>query len=173
MEDNMRRNPTALLAVFSALLSVACAETPTGPAATETDIQYSFGPATPNSNLLVVLRGTGSGLVIFRQPKDDQAIVYLDTWVSHLTPNTSYQLQRAVDTVVNDDCTSTAWLTLGKGLQAQAITTNHWGTGYQQLFRDLSAFPPGSQFDIHFRVIEAATQAVVLQSACYQFTIRL
>ncbi|HEV8362378.1 MAG TPA: hypothetical protein VGQ52_02580 [Gemmatimonadaceae bacterium] len=43
----------------------------------------------------------------------------------------------------------------------------------KELFRSVAAFPPGSRFDIHFRVIDAATSAVVLQSSCYEFTISL
>jgi len=130
-----------------------------------------WGPETPNFNLEVVLRGEGFGLVKFRQPNDGAFIVYLDVWVRDLLPNTSYLLQRAVDPIVDDNCTSTAWLTLGKGLQPQSITTDETGTGREQLFRNLAAFPAGSEFDIHFRVIEQATSEVVLTSPCYQFTI--
>jgi hypothetical protein len=130
-----------------------------------------WGPETPNFNLEVVLRGEGFGLVKFRQPNDDSFIVNLDVWVRNLAPNTSYLLQRAVDEVVDDDCTSTNWLTLGKGNQAQSIITDDTGSGRQQLFRNLAAFPAGSEFDIHFRVIEEETSEVVLTSQCYQFTI--
>src|SRR5213594_1125958 len=71
----------------------------------------SWGPATPNFNLQVILRpvdgatDSGFGLVKFRQPKDAEKIVYLDLWVRDLAPNHSYSLQRAADTNVNDDCT--------------------------------------------------------------------
>jgi hypothetical protein len=130
-----------------------------------------WGPETPNFNLQVVLRGEGFGLVKFRQPNDDALIVYLDVWVRDLEPNTSYLLQRAVDANVDGNCTSTAWLTLGKGSMPQSITTDETGTGREQLFRNLAAFPVGSEFDIHFRVIEEETSAVVLTSKCYQFTI--
>jgi hypothetical protein len=127
---------------------------------------------TPNFNLEVVLRGEGFGLVRFRQPiNDDAQIVYLDVWLRDLAPNTSYLLQRAVDTNVDGVCTGSAWLTLGKGTQPQAITTDATGTGREELFRDLGAFPAGSTFDIHFRVIEEASGAVVLVSQCYTFTI--
>jgi hypothetical protein len=132
-----------------------------------------WGPETPNFNLEVVLQGQGFGLVKFRQPNDDQKIIYLDTWVRDLAPNAEYLLQRAVDLTVDDDCTSTAWLTLGRGLQPESIATDERGTGQAELFRDLSAFAPGSEFDIHFRVIDAVTQAVVLESGCYQFRISL
>jgi hypothetical protein len=115
--------------------------------------------------------GPGFGHVKFRQPKDDQRIVFLDTWVRDLAPNTSYKLQRAVDSNVNDDCTSTGWLTLGRGATPQAIITDDKGTGRAELFRDLSAVPIGTEFDIHFRVINKATSAVVLQSDCYQFVV--
>jgi hypothetical protein len=76
-----------------------------------------------------------------------------------------------VDTNVNDDCVGTNWLTLGRGLDPQAITTDERGTGRADLFRNLAAFPVGTQFDIHFRVVDTVTSAVVLESSCYQFTV--
>jgi len=130
-----------------------------------------WGPEAPNFNLQIVLRGEGFGLVRFRQPNDDVLVVHLDTWVRDLAPNTSYLLQRAVDGNVDDVCTSENWLTLGKGTQAQSITTDSTGEGREELFRSVAAFPVGSEFDIHFRVIDATTGAVVLTSQCYQFTI--
>jgi hypothetical protein len=133
----------------------------------------AWGPETPHFNLEVILRGDGFGHVKFRQPNDDEAIIYLDTWVRDLAPNTSYLLQRAVDTTVDGDCTSSAWLTLGKGAVAQSILTDDTGTGSEGLFRSVSAVPVGSRFDIHFRVINATTAAVVLESGCYEFTVSL
>lgn len=133
--------------------------------------QGPWGPESPNFNVQVILRGEGFGLVRFRQPNDDVLIVHLDIWVRDLAPNTSYLLQRAVDVNVDDVCTSEAWLTLGKGTQPQSITTDSTGEGREELFRSVAAFPVGSEFDIHFRVIEEATGAVVLTSPCYQFTI--
>lgn len=136
-----------------------------------------WGPETPRFNLEVILRdvtdGHGFGLVKFRQPNDASKIVHLDTWVRDLAPNHSYVLQRAVDPLLDGNCTGTAWLTLGKGLVPQAITTDDRGTGREDLFRDLAALPTGSQFDIHFRVIDAVTLAPVLQSDCYRFTVSL
>jgi hypothetical protein len=168
--------------VFAILLS-ACADTPVTPSAlgsssspvTPVVAQSAppWGPETPHFNLEVILRGEGFGLVKFRQPNDDALIVRLDTWVRGLAPNTSYLLQRAVDFNVDDNCTSTAWLTLGKGLQPQSITTDANGTGREGLFRSVAAFPVGSEFDIHFRVIHEGSSAVVLTSECYQFTISL
>ncbi len=137
----------------------------------------SWGPATPNFNLEGILRPVAGGpdnsfgLVTFRQPKDADKIVNLDVWVRGLAPNHSYDLQRATDANVNDDCTGTNWLTLGQGLVPQVITTDAAGTGRTDLFRSLATIPLGTQFDIHFRVIDALTSAVVLESACYQFTV--
>jgi hypothetical protein len=133
--------------------------------------------AAPNANLEVILRPVGGtpdggfGLVKFRQPKDADKIVYLDAWVRDLAADHSYKLQRATDTNVNDECTGTNWLTLGQGLVPAAITTDERGTGRADLFRNLSAIPLGTPFDIQFRVIDAATSAVVLESACYQYTV--
>lgn len=155
--------------MMAGMLSGACTE-----AATPTRPRFeAWGPETPNFNLEVLLRNDagGFGLVKFRQPNDAEKVIYLDTWVRDLAPNTSYRLQRAVDTVVDGVCTSTSWLTLGKGLTPQAIVTDETGTGRAQLFRSVAAFPVGAQFDIHFRVIEDATSSVVLESGCYQFTI--
>ena len=137
----------------------------------------SWGPATPNFNLQVVLRPVGDssdnafGLVKFRQPKDADKIVYLDLWVRDLSPNHSYYLQRAVDTNVNDDCTGMGWLTLGQGTAPLAIATDGTGTARASLFRNLAAIPLGTQFDIQFRVIDVATSAETLKSACYQYTV--
>ena len=137
----------------------------------------SWGPATPNFNLEVILQpvaggpDNGFGLVKFRQPKDADRIVNLDVWVRDVGPNHSYYLQRATDSNVNDDCLGTNWLTLGQGTVPEAITTNETGTGRADLFRNLAAIALGTRFDIHFRVIDAVTSAVVLESACYQFTV--
>jgi hypothetical protein len=135
----------------------------------------SAASLSPNRNLEVVLRpvgaGAGFGLVKFRQPKDEGAIVFLDVWVRDLLPNTSFRLQRANDATVDDMCTGTNWLTLGQGAAARNIVTDERGTGREDLFRDLSAFV-GSAFDIHFRVIDEGG-VVVLQSECYQFVVAL
>jgi hypothetical protein len=152
--------PMVLALLIAASVSAFAQQPQSGP----------WGPETPYFNLEVVLRGDGFGLVKFRQPNDDAFIVNLDVWLRDLAPNTSYLLQRAVDTNVDDNCTSTAWLTLGQGLQPQSITTGATGTGREKLFRMLPP-APGSEFDIHFRVIDEATSVVVLTSKCYQFTI--
>jgi hypothetical protein len=131
----------------------------------------SWGPATPNFNLEVILRpvavgpDNGFGLVTFRQPKDAEVITYLDVWVRDLAPNHGYDLQRAIG------CTGTTWLTLGQGPVPKVITTDEAGTGRAALFRSLAAFPLGTQFAVHFQVIDAVTSAVVLESACYHFTV--
>ena len=165
----MRRTPPALLVLMLCGLVPGCTnDHPLAPrGATES------APAISKFNIEVILRGQGFGLVKFRQPKDDEKIVYLDTWVRDLAPNSQYQLQRAVDVTLDDDCTGTGWLTLGRGAQSQNIATDEQGTGRAELFRDLSAVPLDSEFDIHFRVIDALTQAVVLESECYQFRVSL
>jgi hypothetical protein len=165
------------LGVSVAVFLAGCSNPPTTPSSAGvravTSATPSWGPETPHFNLEVILRGQGFGHVKFRQPDDDAAIVYLDTWVRDLAPNTSYLLQRAVDTTVDGDCTSTGWLTLGKGTVAQSIVTDDTGTGREALFRNLGTTPPGTRFDIHFRVINATTAAVVLESGCYEFTVSL
>ncbi|MDB5152249.1 MAG: hypothetical protein JWR54_1000 [Mucilaginibacter sp.] len=135
---------------------------------------HAPAPASPNFNLEVILRGEGKafGHVEFRQNNDTDRIVTLDTWVRDLAPNHQYQLQRAVDPILDGNCTGTAWLTLGKGSQPQSIFTDENGTGREELFRNLSAVPSGTTFDIHFQIIDAQNSAVVLTSDCYQFTVR-
>lgn len=173
----MRFPPAVSLLATLTLLSGACSSDSSGPTSLPPSrsgvAAASWGPETPNFNLEVILRGDGIGLVKFRQPNDDAAIVYLDTWVRGLASNTAYLLQRAVDPVVDGDCTSAAWLTLGRGLDPQSIITDATGTGRELLFRNLAAFTPGTAFDIHFRVVNATTQAAVLESECYQFRISL
>jgi hypothetical protein len=180
MEDRMRTTILPAVLVTGLLIAACSPDSPTTPPAlgalsgTGSAVAQSgppWGPETPNFNLQVILRGEGFGHVKFRQRNDDALIIQVDTWVRDLAPNTSYLLQRAVDVNVDDNCTSTAWLTLGKGLQPQSITTDAKGTGREELFRSVAAFPVGSEFDIHFRVIHEGTSAVVLTSECYQYTI--
>jgi hypothetical protein len=131
---------------------------------------------TPPFNLEAILRdvagGDGFGHVKFRQPVDPVQTVHLDTWVRDLSPSHSYSLQRAVDTNLDGDCTSSAWLTLGKGPDKQDITTDDRGTGREALWRSLAMIPAGRSFDIHFQVIDASTLDPVLRSGCYRFTVR-
>jgi hypothetical protein len=60
---------------------------------------------------------------------------------------------------------------------ATPITTDDRGTARAALFRDLdppgpmTGPPPGTSFDIHFRVVDAGTLIPVLESGCYQFRV--
>ncbi len=128
----------------------------------------------PNHNLEVVLRGEGNraGHIHFRQDKDPAKIITLDTKVHHLEANHEYLLQRAVDQILDGECTGTNWLTLRHGLQPQSIVTDDKGNGSEELWRDVSAIPSGTTFDIHFRVVDKVPMAVVLTSDCYQYTVR-
>ena len=111
-----------------ALVTAVAAALAAGVLSVAAQADSSWEPETPPFNFVVILRavgdgGPGFGLVNFRQPKDADKIVYLETWL-HLAPNHSYSLQRAADTTLDGKCTSTAWLTLGKGLVPQTITTD-------------------------------------------------
>jgi len=169
------RFPSLLGSGLSLILLTRCGGSPITPfeASDAASIQAAWGPETPNFNLEVILQGSdnGFGHVKFRQPNDDVLIIHLDTWVRDLSPNHDYRLQRATDGTVDDDCTGQNWLTLGEGLTPKAITTDDRGTGRAALWRSVAAFPVGSTFDIHFRIIDDATQAMALESGCYQFTI--
>ena len=155
-----------LLAVIAALTVVLVA-------ATRADAH----PSGSERNFVALLRpvsggpADGFGVVLFRQPYDAKKVVFLDVWTLGLAPNHSYSLQRATDSIVDDDCQGTNWLTLGRGLEPQAIETNELGFGRAHLFRDLATVPDGTQFDIQFRVIDSVTQDVVLVSSCHQFTV--
>jgi hypothetical protein len=155
----------ALIAAAAALVSVGQAGAAEPP----------WGPETPPFNVEAILRdlseGSGFGHVKFRQPNDSEKIIYLQTWVRGLEPNHAYQLQRAVDTTLDGICTSGAWLTLGRGLTPQTITTDEGGSGRELLFRDVSVLRTGTQFDIHFRLVDAGTGVPVLASDCYRFTV--
>ena len=125
-----------------------------------------WGPETPPFNLEVILRdvtgGRGFGHVKFRQPNDADKIVFLDTWVRDLAPNHSYLLQRAVDTILDGSCTSTAWLTLGKGIGSARGS-----------FRRRSRPTTEAPDERTCSGIDAMTLTPVLQSDCYRFTLSL
>lgn len=134
----------------------------------------SSSAAQPPFNMQVILRGEGKrfGHIKFRQDVDPAKIIVLDTWVRDLEPNREYLLQRAVDVNLDGNCTSTSWLTLGKGLTPQSILTDAAGTGSESLWRNISAIASGSAFDIHFRVVDKSNLAVVLTSDCYRYVVR-
>jgi hypothetical protein len=159
-----------LLALSTAILGAAALAV-----AGRADARLPGGSDAANVNLEVILRAPegadGFGHVKFRQPKDDEVVILLGVWVRDLAPDTKYRLQRAVDTVVDGECTGTAWATLGRGNMPQAIATDDRGTGVEELSRDVSAIPVGTEFDIHFRVIDDRTAAVVLESGCYQYVV--
>jgi hypothetical protein len=181
--------PFILRTLGIALFAIACSEPDivpskdaSGPSQDVSEVQEGnsseFGRRwhrdTVNYNLDVILLGPGKGFgyVKFRQNKNEPQMIHLDTWVLGLQPNARYQLQRAVDTVLDGNCTSSAWLTLGKGLDPQSIITNNWGSGSAELFRSVAAIPVGSTFDIHFRIVKENTEEVVLSSSCYEYTVR-
>ena len=116
--------------------------------------------------------GFEEGFIKFRQDPDTNRIITLDTYVLNLKPNHDYLLQRAVNPITDADCTSTAWLTLGKGLVAQSIHTDGKGNGHELLFRDVTSIARGTAFRIHFQIIDAATLDPVLNSDCDQYTVR-
>ena len=127
--------------------------------------------AQPHFNLEAILRGDGFGLVKLRQQKDPtQDIFYMDVWVRDLLPNTSYGMQRAVDSPRDGVCTGTNWLTMGQGATPQPILTDDTGTGRAELWRPVPATALPS--DIHFRVIQTGTRNIALHSDCYQLLVR-
>lgn len=136
----------------------------------------AIGQAADSYNFDVDLFGENErkGSIRFRQDADAPKIITLYTKIQNLLPNHAYLLQRAVDmiNVVDGNCTSTTWLTLGLGLSAQSIMTDNEGNGHELLWRDVSSIPSGSSFDIHFQVIDAVSHEVVLTSSCYQYTVR-
>jgi len=168
---------TALLLSSLTLFTLSCQKESARKPQPQEEIATSIATANnPTFNLEVILRGEDGrfGHVKFRQDVDPSKIIVLDTWVRDLEPNHRYLLQRAVDAanVVDGNCTSTSWFTLGKGLTPQSILTDDNGRGDEELWRDVSAVASGTAFDIHFRIVDATTMAVVLNSDCYQYIVR-
>ena len=163
--------------VFAAACSGA---TPTAPSATmapmavlssTADAVVTATGAQPHFNLEAILWGDGLGHVKLRQEKDPtQNILYMDVWVRDLLPNTSYDLQRAVDTPRDGVCTGTNWLTMGLGATPLPFLTDDRGTGRAELWRPVPATAAPS--DIHFRVVQTGTSIVALQSDCYPLLLR-
>ena len=168
---------TVLLLSSLTLFTLSCQKESAQKQQPQEEIATSIATANnPTFNLEVILRGEDGrfGHIKFRQDVDPSKIIVLDTWVRDLEPNHQYLLQRAVDAanVVDGNCTSTSWLTLGKGLTPQSILTDDTGTGKEELWRDVSVVATGSKFDIHFQVIDAVSLTVVLDSDCYNYIVR-
>jgi hypothetical protein len=155
-----------------ALLGVGCAaDSSNAPRASldqaDTRFFFDFDIALRSASRL-----EGRGAISFRQPVDADVIAYLDTRVSDLLPKAAYQLQRAIDSVLDGVCTGTNWITLGAGTVAQDIVTDAAGDGSASLYRSLGVASIGSTFDITFRLVNAGTSEVVLTSNCHRFTVR-
>ena len=171
MQINVPKLLTARLAliVFLTIAFIACNKTipkeELGPY--NLDVKLLSGE-TKNFNS----KSAGFGFIKFRQDPTVPLTITLDTWVFNLTPNHDYLLQRAVNPITDNDCTSTAWLTLGKGLVAQPIHTDGFGNGMENLFRNVPASSEGTTFRIHFQIIDAVSLATVLTSDCDQYTVR-
>ncbi len=134
-------------------------------------------PLNPLYDLDVPLHGVaknaGAGFIKFRQNPDTARVVTLETWVTKLRPNHTYLLQRAVNPIADPTgCSSTAWLTLGEGLQPKSILTNAQGYGSANLWRDITAIARGTAFHIRFQIVDASTLAPVLTSDCFDYTVR-
>ena len=159
------------------ILNLSCEKNPSEKKEPACSIGHT-NPSGPCYNLDVILKGNYKekqfGFIEFRQDPDTARIITLETTVKNLIPNHEYLLQRAVDAanVVDGNCTSTSWLTLGKGLTPQSILTDAHGDGSEELWRNVTAVARGTSFDIHFRVIDAISLEVVLDSDCYQYTVR-
>ncbi len=131
------------------------------------DIDVSLFPVTEKG-----LGAKGSGFIKFRQNPDTARIIDLNVFVTGLAPKHAYLLQRAVNPITDSACTSTAWLTLGKGLVTQAIHTDAKGEGHEDLWRDVTAIARGTGFRIHFQIVDSATLAPVLVSDCDMYQVR-
>ena len=136
--------------------------------------ENSAASKIPPYNLDVALNSTGKGVGIlkFRQNKDAAKIINLEVRVCNLRPNRSYLLQRAVDSIKYGGCLSTAWLTLGLGLDPQSIRTDKYGNGHAKFWRDVSTVASGTEFYIHFQVIDSLSTKTRLTSDCYTYTVR-
>ena len=173
MKTKFVTNTALIIVLFSA--SVGCQKDISKDVNSQSAISnVSTNAEVPPFNFEAILTGAsgGFGKVKFRQDNDTARIISLDTWVRNLLPNHAYMLQRAVDPIATGQCLSTAWLTLGLGLQPKAIITDDKGSGTAALWRDITAIPRGTQFNIHFQVIDSVSSAVVLTSDCYQYTVR-
>lgn len=160
------------------LAQLACAE-PTG-------LQINSGSTTsvlseglsPDRFQPVMLHGSGWGRIVFRQPEDGEAKIFFITWLRELKPNTTYLLQQAIDPIVDGVCTGgttnpAEWLTIGVDTKPLPITTDERGSFHAPLRRTLPRRLVGTTFDIHLRIIEEATEAVVQKSGCFQFQVNL
>lgn len=161
--------PSKRVAVFASLLGILLS---TGAGQAQVGSQTPFAFDAPLKSAGAVFP-QASGLVKFRQPEDRVQTVELDVSVTGLAPNTHYELQRAVDQTLDGRCAGADWLTLGADNKTpREIVTDARGAGRAFLTRNLSAFPRGTAFDIHFRVVEKGGSVVALESACHAFTIR-
>jgi hypothetical protein len=171
-----RLRTIAALTLAAALGGCSTTEATTqAPADGETALSISNRnpPSTPpyDINVLLFAANRVEGLILFRQPDDGATTIFLETYLARLKPNHDYYLERAAQTL-GLGCADAGWLRLGLGTVVTPIHTNWRGFGAATLNRTLPAALVGVSFDIHFRVLDSETGAVVLESKCRQYTVR-
>lgn len=174
----MRRLSGLVSAGALCCTAISCAE-PTGlHTASGSPTNALSESLSPNRSQQIMLHGSGWGRAQFRQPEDGTARIIFVTWLRDLRPFTTYLLQQALDPVVDGVCTGgttdpAEWVTVGAGTKPFTIMTDERGSFHAPLYRDLPRRLVGTAFDIHLRIVEKATGAVVQESDCFHFEVNL
>lgn len=171
---------------LTVLLSLLCAATLStvfvGAAHAEPDLRSELKPITTPQGT-----AQGTGHVDVSPTADDHTddnhtdtffIAQIQAEIHDALESTTYVLQRAVDCTI-DPSSPAGWLTL------TTFKTSPEGAGAEHFVRVLSSklFPPGSQFDVIFRVVHVLKQnsggtlvldlpKEVLISACMTVTVK-
>ena len=171
MQKNSTKSNTVRLAliVFSITAFISCVKTIPKEELSPYNLDVRL---TSSETMKFDSKHVGFGFLKFRQDPNVPLTITLDTWVYNLAPNHDYFLQRAVNPITDADCTSTAWLTLGKGPVTQPIHTDGFGNGMENLFRNVPASSEGTTFRIHFQIFDSVSLTTVLASDCLQYTVR-
>jgi hypothetical protein len=88
--------------------------------------------------------------------------------VRDLAPSTDYKVLRWVDFIPDGSCTGTVRLLPGN----PTLTTSAGGAGALHFEITSATLIDGARFDVIWRVVDAATGATVLESACLTVTVK-
>ena len=141
-----------------AIASVTLLAMGLGPVASAGDTTF-HGPLT-------AISGSGSGRVQGATTGEDQGtlVVQGTANVHRTTPNTTFTVQRSLDTVPDGVCD-----TSGGFVELTTFTTSSGGAGAGHFERH-APLPSGQAFDVLFQAV--GTDGTVLESPCFTVTVK-
>lgn len=170
------RRPNTMLNLVVTTLSMACAnsssaQTPPNEVGAS---QVHVLAGSSHAQKLTPISGTGEGIVnVSPEASRDGFSVEIQVTVWRTSPNTVFNVKRAVDFTVDGICTNNQFLQLPLPNPGplSTLTTSPGGAGAVHVPFDRPQIVDGAMFDVQFEV-SSEDQSVVLRTECFTVVVK-